>query len=306
MNTQNYPMFNREETAELICFSSLVNAISQAAEEYIAGQIISPVRLVVPLNDHGAMISMPAVAPDIAIHKLVNIVPANCRAELPTIHGQVTVFNAETGIPLFVLDGPEVTGRRTAAVSILGVRTFSSRHPDEFLIIGTGTQSLYHLQAIAEFYPESIVWIRGSSVARTQAFCEKYASIYPNIKIGENVLIPPNVSVIIMLTTSREPLYNEQAKTGLLIIGVGAFKPDMAEIGGVTLFGSDIYIDDPAGAEHEAGDLIQAGIDWDKTYSLASALIEKPNFDRPIVFKTVGTGVWDLAAGRVAKAKLGL
>lgn len=74
-----------------------------------------------------------------------------------------------------------------------------------------------------------------------------------------------------------------------LVIGVGAFKPEMAEIGKETLSGSQIYIDDLAGGQHEAGDLIQAGIDWSVVRSLASALREKPDLSKPIVLKSVGT-----------------
>jgi 1-piperideine-2-carboxylate/1-pyrroline-2-carboxylate reductase [NAD(P)H] len=118
--------------------------------------------------------------------------------------------------------------------------------------------------------------------------------------------VPENIQVVITLTTSTIAVYDEQAIAGKLIIGVGAFKPEMAEIGKTTLFGSDIYVDDPVGAHHEAGDLIQAGIDWDKTRSLATALTEKPDLSRPIVFKSVGTGAWDLAACRVARKNLNL
>ena len=57
---------------------------------------------------------------------------------IPTIHGQVMAFDADTGETLFILDGPTVTGRRTAAMSMLGVHTFASATPREFLLIGTG------------------------------------------------------------------------------------------------------------------------------------------------------------------------
>ena len=81
-----------------------------------------------PLNEDGIMLSMPATAPDLAIHKLVNVCPANGARGLPTIHGKVMAFDADTGETLFILDGPTVTGRRTAAISMLGVDTFAARH----------------------------------------------------------------------------------------------------------------------------------------------------------------------------------
>ncbi|KAA9001877.1 delta(1)-pyrroline-2-carboxylate reductase family protein [Affinibrenneria salicis] len=306
MNNQSYITYNRAETAKLLNFSALVDAIAQAAEEYAHNGILSPERLVVPMENNAVMLSMPAIGSDIAIHKLVNVVPDNGNLQLPTIHGLVTVFNAQTGVPLFVLDGPEVTGRRTAAVSMLGIRTFLPRQPQAILLIGTGTQSAYHLQAIAELYPASKVWVRGSRPGRAEAFCEKFAALHPALSPCPSDGMPHEIDVVITLTTSKVAIYNDAARPNLLVIGVGAFKPDMAEIGAATLAGSDIYVDDPDGARQEAGDLIQAGVDWSITRPLISALKSQPEFARPVVFKTVGTGAWDLAAGRVARAALAM
>ena len=90
--------------------------------DYAGGRIVSPERMVVPLAEGAVMLSMPASAADLAMHKLVNVCPRNRALGLPTIHGQVTAFDASTGVPQFMLDGPTVTGRRTAAVTMLGIR----------------------------------------------------------------------------------------------------------------------------------------------------------------------------------------
>ncbi|MDT4870614.1 Delta(1)-pyrroline-2-carboxylate reductase 2 [compost metagenome] len=78
----------------------------------------------------------------------------------------------------------------------------------------------------------------------------------------------------------------------------------MAELGKVTLDGSDLYADDPAGARHEAGDLLRAEIDWARVGSLAAVLRGEIDSARPAVFKSVGTAAWDLAAARVALQSL--
>lgn len=306
MTDQKFTICNKTETAASLDFNQLIDAISQAADEYASERIRSPERMVVPLPLGGVMLSMPAAADDIAIHKLVNVQPANRKRNIPTIHGQVSVYDAETGRPLFLLDGPEVTGRRTAAVSMLAIRTFLPQPPAEIVIIGTGTQALYHLQAINALHPGCKVFMRGTNAAHTQNFCDENRKIHSDLHPCDVHDLPSNVNVVITLTTSTVPVYDYEAKAGVLVIGVGAFKPEMAELGTVTLFGSDIYVDDPIGARHEAGDLIQAGIDWRHVRSLAWALKNKPDLSRPIVFKSVGTGAWDLAACRVARNALGL
>ena len=62
-----------------------------------------------------------------------------------------------------------------------------------------------------------------------------------------------------------------------------------------------MIVDDPAGARHEAGDLIQAGVDWSGVISLGDVLKGTANVAGPIFFKSVGCAAWDLAACRVAR-----
>jgi len=299
------PIFDAAETARLIPFRALVDALKTAAADYAAGRVASPERLVVPLNDNGIMLSMPAAAPDLAIHKLVNVCPRNGERALPTIHGQVMAFDPDTGKTLFILDGPTVTGRRTAAMTMLGIETLSRAALKDFLLIGTGTQAASHLQAIGELYPDAKVRVRGTSAARAQAFCDAQRGKVRDLQALEDAATPDSIDVVIALTTSRQAVYDEAPRAGRLVIGVGAFTPQMCEIGARTLAGSGLYVDDLAGAKHEAGDFIQAGIDWSTVTGMADALTRKRAPDTPIVFKTVGCAAWDLAAGRVARATLG-
>ncbi len=109
-------------TTALLDPERLVAAIERAALEREAGSIACPERLVVPLAGDATMLSMPAVAADVAIHKLVTVAPRNAARGLPTIHGTLTAFEPTSGRPLFVLDGPAATAARTAAVSLCAWR----------------------------------------------------------------------------------------------------------------------------------------------------------------------------------------
>ncbi len=255
--------------------------------------------MVVPLGQGGVLLSMPATASDIGIHKLVNVQPGNVERGIPTIHGTVTVCDAVTGKPLFALDGPEVTGRRTAAVTLLAIRELVVTEPKEILLFGTGAQARYHVQALGEIYPDAKIWVRGLDETSAAAFSDSLRRTHKLIDPCPET-IPENVDVVIAVTTSTEPVYNEPAKQGRLVIGVGAFKPDMAEIGQTTLDGSVIFSDDPTGARHEAGDLLRANVEWTRVRSLGSLLQGGAGSGGPFVFKSVGTGAWDLAAARAA------
>ncbi len=293
----------RARTGELLDFPSLIDAVAQAALDYQAGTIQSPARLVVPLGQGGVLLSMPATAHDIGIHKLVTVHAGNAQRQLPTLHGIVTVCDATTGQPLCLLDGPEVTGRRTAAVSLLAVRHLLDRPPEQFLLYGTGAQARYHLQAIHAVYPQAQVLVRGRRQKTTDAFVDAARTLHPLVSACMGP-IPEAVDVVITLTTSQAAVYDEAPRPGSVVVGVGAFKPEMAEIGANTLSGSDLYADDPVGAQHEAGDLLRAGVDWSRVQALGRLLRQPHDHSRPAVFKSVGTAAWDLAAARVALARL--
>jgi 1-piperideine-2-carboxylate/1-pyrroline-2-carboxylate reductase [NAD(P)H] len=296
------PVFDEHDTARLLPYDRLVTTLAATMLDYADGRIASPERMVVPLAEGAVMLSMPASAADLAMHKLVNVCPRNRALGLPTIHGQVTAFDASTGVPQFMLDGPTVTGRRTAAVTMLGIQRLLGRSPDEVLLIGTGKQALHHVEALASLFPSARVVVAGSQPARAEAFCAAHAALSANLTPLVTAAIPESIDVVITTTTSKTPVYTLAARPGRLVIGVGAFTPDAAEIAAPTVLASDVFVDDPAGAHHEAGDLIQAGIDWNAVTPLANVLREgAPTAARAMLFKTVGCAAWDLAACRVAR-----
>jgi 1-piperideine-2-carboxylate/1-pyrroline-2-carboxylate reductase [NAD(P)H] len=293
--------WDRAATGLAIPFGPLVDALALAARQHSQGEIHSPERIGVPLAGDGISLSMPASATDIAIHKLVNVQPGNAAQGLPTIHGVVTVSDARSGRPIGFLDGPELTGRRTAGISLLGIRSLLGCPPEKVLLIGTGVQASYHVKGLHEIYPQCRILVKGSDRDSEKSFCEAHAAIHEWIEPA-----PANagdIQVVITLTTSKQIVYDEPASPDRLVIGVGAFKPDMAEIGAVTLGGSVIYADDPSGARHEAGDLLRANVDWALVKPLAEAL-SAPAGGQAKVLKSVGTAAWDLAAARVALGHL--
>ncbi|KVE32639.1 delta(1)-pyrroline-2-carboxylate reductase family protein [Burkholderia sp. TSV86] len=314
-------VFDAAQTARLTPFAELVDALETAALDAADGRIASPARLVVPLNEGGLLLSMPAAASDLAIHKLVTVCPRNRASGLSTIHGQVSVVDPSAGTPLLALDGPTVTGRRTAAVTLLAIRTFLPAAPRDVLLIGTGTQAEHHVAALAALFPTARVHVKARTAAQAAAFCERLRTASPARlePLACDAALPDALDVVITSTTSAAPVYDEPARAGRLVVGVGAFTRDAAEVGVRTIAGSTLYVDDPDGARHEAGDLLVAGVEWSRVRSLADALRERAalasaaaghavrrpvSHDRamPVFFKSVGCAAWDLAACRVALA----
>lgn len=294
--------YDAAETESLLDFQSLVAALVRTAAEHAAGAINAPTRHAVPYMSGGTMLSMPATARDIGIHKLVNIMPHNPAAGRPTVLGLITAFDSQDGRILFMLDGPTVTNRRTAAISMLALRTFLPHAPGHVALLGTGSQASGHAKALAALYAGIHVTVVSRSQENAERFVEQHAEL--PLAWQATTRLPDEADALITLTTSRQPLYDLPGRPARLLIGVGAFRPDMAEIGPRTLLSSQLYADDPEGARHEAGDLIQAQIHWPSVRSLAHALVDAPDLSRPVVFKSVGCAAWDLAATRCIRDKM--
>lgn len=286
------------QTSTLLPYPRLVDALRLAAQQLAQNVIICPERQVIPMQAGSLLLSMVATAPDVTVHKLITVAPDNARHGLPTILGQVSVLDAATGACKVVLDGATVTGRRTAALSMFGIVTFLPRIPRRIALIGTGAQAENHARAVTELYPQAQLYVIGRSEVSAKAFCAKVGA---GAALGSIADLPDDTDVVMSTTTSKTPIYTLPARADRLIIAVGAFSPDAAEIDARTVLASKLYVDDPAGASHEAGDFLLAGVDWKQVKSLADALGEHPaNAGQPIIFKTVGCAAWDLAAARVA------
>ena len=294
--------FSSAETQDLLPWEALIDTLAQAVSDYAAGTIICPERMVLPAaNVHAYQMCMPTVAPDLLVTKLLTIFPENAHHARPTIQGQVLCADGQTGTFLFGLDGQMVTMRRTAAMSLLAIRCLHTQTPERVLIIGTGIQAQAHAEALCSLYPDVKIAIRGRTRAAAGKICASLGR--QNICVAET----PNdtYDVVITVTSSKAVLYDEPARPGCLVIGVGAYRPDMIEIGSRTITGSVIYVDDPVGAPTEAGDIIQAGISWDWVRALAEAQKMPPPSKNSVFFKSVGCGAWDLAAGRLARQQMG-
>ena len=295
--------YGAPETQALLPFPALVDLLARTVRDYAHGAITCPPRTVVPTQDgNGTLMCMPTVAEDLIATKILTIFGKNAVQHLPTIQGMITCADAHNGRFLFNLDGPTVTMRRTSAMSMLGIRTFASGPVNRVLIIGTGTQALAHVEALSALHPGIEVAIRGRTPERAEHFCKQHATSLLTLRPEAPKETPFNV--VITTTASTTPIYDGKADPHCLVIGVGAYRPDMAEIAPQIVRASQLYVDDPIGAPTEAGDILQAGVNWSTVHALAEALETPADSTRPVFFKSVGCAVWDLAACRVARTML--
>ncbi len=303
-------ILDASQTADALPYARLVPALAQAAQEFADGRITAPERQVVPIDADSALLSMPAVSADLSVTKLITVHGNNARHGLPAIQGEVIVFETQTGRRIALLHGPTVTARRTAAMTLLGIQTLAPARPTSALLIGTGVQAAAHADALVEFFGVTQFWIVARDVSRMQAFCSELSTRHDGIvasPLAADAMQKdvPATDVLIALTTSRTAVIPAKLAPHTLAIGVGAFKPDMVEFPASLLAERTIVVDDINGAKHEAGDLIQAGVDWSRVRAIGDILASRGELVQGMpVFKTVGQASWDLAAARVVRDTL--
>jgi ornithine cyclodeaminase/alanine dehydrogenase len=90
---------------------------------------------------------------DVAALKWVAGYPQNKDRGLPYISGLITVNDAETGVPVAVMDGAEITAARTAAATGVCARRWAPEGWSEAAILGCGEQGVFHSRLLNTLRP---------------------------------------------------------------------------------------------------------------------------------------------------------
>jgi 1-piperideine-2-carboxylate/1-pyrroline-2-carboxylate reductase [NAD(P)H] len=214
-------------------------------------------------------------------------------------------MEARTGTGLGILDGGAATARRTAALSLLAGRTLARRPDGPLLIVGAGTQARSHLEAFREGLGVSKVLLSSRTTERAVSLAEHARSLGMDARVVDGAQEAlDEVSLIVTAPTSGDPVLPEEVPEGVFIAAVGAFDPEMAELAPGLVGGSSVVVDTIEGVREEAGDLIEAqragAFDWEDATQLEDALLWGASPAGPVVFKSGGHALWDLAAARAA------
>jgi ornithine cyclodeaminase len=294
-----------EETAVLLPYPALADALGEVLRARKAGLAHAPQRLGVPLEGGGLLFLMPAADDRLAITKLVTIHIGNGAHDLPVVQADVLVMEAQTGRRLLTLDGNVVTARRTAALSLLAARLLAPMSGGPLLVVGAGTQARSHLEAFVVGLGVREVYVHSRSPESADALTAHARILAPGIKasaVSTLSEVLDKVALIVTATTSSTPVLPEGAalRDDVFIAAIGAYTPQMAELPPDLVRRSLVFVDTLEGARSDAGDLIQAEVDWSQVTPLEDAL-DLPRPGRgPVIFKSVGHALWDLAAARLA------
>lgn len=245
--------------------------------------------------------------------KLVTVAPQN--KDMPTVHAIFVLFDSITGAPLALMNGEELTQRRTAAASALASGFLSREDSHHLLVVGNG--SLAPHTAVAHSYTRPInkISIWGRSAEKSE-HCRQTLLSFPDLPEHINIEVSSNLvescmsaDIITCATTSREAIVKgEWIRAGTHLDLVGGFTPDMREVDDELMAKSVVFVDTFNGALSEAGDILQALQSGSlKKEAIAAELADlclgkhagRQSDKEVTVFKSVGTALEDLCAANL-------
>jgi 1-piperideine-2-carboxylate/1-pyrroline-2-carboxylate reductase [NAD(P)H] len=309
------------QTAARLPYPALAAEVARLLAD---ASVVVPPRLVQTLPGGGSLFVMPALDARLAITKLITFTPANVGTMRPTIQGDVTVFDIATGERRLILDGPTVTARRTAAVSLLAARCLARNAAGPLLIVGAGAQGRAHLEAFAQGLGVREVRVASGSAASAQRLVDHARTLGLRAEVVTDVDAQlADCSLVVTCTPASGVVLRGWPRPDAFVAAVGAFTPAMVELD-VELcrrFAAEgMVIVDTPDARHEAGDLLQAELDVTRFPDLRAVVTRQPvtgaahpevhadspaslgwtGAPGPILFKSCGWAGWDLAAARTA------
>jgi ornithine cyclodeaminase len=240
--------------------------------------------------------------------KIVNVFPQNLARGIPSVFGLYVLFDGGSGQPVAVLEGSELTARRTAATSALASKYLSRPDAKHHLVIGTGRLSLNLIEAHRRARPLETVMIWGRTPEKAQAVADRAKALGIDARaVSDLPAAASRADIITCATLSSTPLIkSEWLSKGVHVDLVGGFRPTMREAGNDVVCAADlIAVDTRANALVEAGDVVQPIAEG--VITAEDIIAELSDFarghhpgrtraDQITLFKSVGASIEDLAA----------
>ena len=242
--------------------------------------------------------------------KIVNIAVGNAARGLPGLHASYLLHDAVSGVPLALIDGDEITARRTAAASALAASKLARPDARHLLVVGAGRVARLLPQAYLAVRPVERVSVWARSAEQAGAFVAELreqgtaAAVAPDLQAAATA-----ADIVSCATLATTPLIDGRwLRPGSHLDLIGSFTPAMREANDACFAGASIYVDTDE-ALQKSGDLLGplargvfAASDVRGTLTtLARAAARGEVCGRldaaeRTVFKSVGTALEDLAA----------
>ncbi len=312
-------VFDAEQTAAALPFEALIPALRA---RFAAGCVVPTRHVHEVVNPDGGVVTsllMPAWVPGQCYGvKVINIAPGNAARGLPGLHASYLLHDANTGVPLALLDGNAITARRTAAASALAASMLARGDARHLLVLGAGR--------VASLLPAAYRCVRG--ITRVSVWTRRAAQAEALVlQLREDGFdaqavtdLPAAVAaadITSCATLATTPVVRGAwLQPGSHLDLIGSFTPAMREADDACFIGAALYVDTEEALVKSGellGPLARGVITPASVRGTLTTLVrgeaagrrsagfsDGPSEAERTVFKAVGTALEDLAAAMLA------
>ena len=298
------PLFLREtDVKALLTMDITLAALEAAFHEWAAGRATNQPRRRVA--GEAVLATMSAALPSKGLMGFKTYTHSKAGARF-----WVFLFDAADGRPRAVMEADWLGRMRTGAVSGLATKHLARPQASVLTVIGSGTQSLTQVLAVAAVRTLREVRVASRNPSHRDALVEELKGalpgtigIHPAASLREAV---DGAEIVTTITSAARPVFpGEWLQAGQHLNVCGSNIPDRREIDARVVARADVVVaDDVEAARLEAGDLLLAEregqLNWGRVHSLRDVVAGSTGSRQPSdvsLFKSVGLAIEDVAAG---------
>jgi alanine dehydrogenase len=325
----NTLLLNRDAVDENTQMPDVIQAVEDAFASYARGDAQMPAKSYIDLPQYnGDFRSMPAYLEvrksdtdfradrsdsglaedwDAAGIKWVNVHPDNPdRFDLPTVMGTMVYSDPENAVPLAIMDGTELTMKRTGAAAAVATDHLAVEDATSLGIVGAGVQSYTQLEAIAEVRPIESVVVSDLDEERVAAFIDYFEGEF-DVRAG-SIEEAAQCDVLSTVTPVEDPIVSREAiGEHTHVNAMGADAEGKHELADEILLDSKLVIDDHAQTTHSGeinvpyheGVLTDDDIYGEVGDIVVGDIEGRTGDDGITVFDSTGLAIQDVAAAHV-------
>lgn len=296
-------VFSADDVARALPYGPLVEVLREAFRD----DVTTPHRMVTDTSSTTTLLIMPAWSRAYTGIKTVTVKSDNDAIGLPAVQASYLLIDNVTGSPVAIMDGTELTRRRTAAAGALAADYLARKDAATLLLVGAGSLAAHFARAHATVRPIRTVLIFNRSPEKAERVAELLrADGFTAEAVTDLQAAMARADIVTGITSATGPVIKGAwVKPGTHIDLAGAYKPTARETDGAAVGMSRVFVDTHDGALAEAGDLLMAQSEghfkWDKIqgdlFQLARGTIAGRKSDAEVtLFKSSGSALEDLAA----------
>jgi ornithine cyclodeaminase len=301
--------FDSSAVRKALPYPQLIDALAHGLQLPIEAP---PRSFFTPNDDASCVLIMPAwKTKEVFGVKLVSVWPSNKDIGSPTVSAVYVLLSCENGMPLAVIDGTELTLRRTAAAAALAASLLARKNSQTLAMLGTGALSVPLVQAHASVMHFKNILIWGRQKNKALSVVAELKNLGIESTYSEDLSATLNkADVVAAATTATEPfIISKWLKPGTHLGLIGAFTPQMAEAEPALMSKVQIFADNRSAVLEKGGEILQAidqgiispsSIEGELSELASAPTRSWRNNDQAItVFKSVGFASLDLIAAEL-------